>query len=81
MESVSDWFPKHVTPVHIGAYEVRKKPNGSKQVGRWFSYWTGEHWGFTAQTPDGAESCKHKVSKEAQRDGGFEWRGLTGETK
>jgi hypothetical protein len=75
MEKLSDWFPKEIKPRHIGAYEVRRKPNGH-QLAKWFSWWTGTRWSMTAQTPEGAESCKHTRSAEADRDGGFEWRGI-----
>jgi hypothetical protein len=71
----TDWFDREVPPLHIGVYEVRRKPNG-KQIVRWFAYWTGKHWSVTAQTPDKAYACRHKPSKEALRDGGFQWRGV-----
>jgi hypothetical protein len=80
METFSDWFAKSIKPKHVGAYEVRRPPNG-RQVVRWFSWWDGKKWGFTAQTPAGAELCKHKVSREALRIGGFEWRGKTRRAK
>jgi hypothetical protein len=75
MQEFTVWFDKSTKPIHIGVYEVRRKPNG-KTIFRLFSYWTGKRWSYTAQTPRGAESCKHKPSREAEREGGFEWRGL-----
>lgn len=74
MEEFSVWFPKSIKPARVGAYEVRRKPNG-QQVVRWYAWWNGKFWGLTAQTPEGARSCKDKPSMEARRGGGFEWRG------
>lgn len=73
MQEFTDWFDKSIKPLHIGAYEVRRKYSG---IIRLFSWWTGKRWSYTAQTPDGAESCRHRRSEEAEREGGFEWRGL-----
>jgi hypothetical protein len=75
METLSDWFPKDVTPVHVGAYQVRREPNGH-QFAVWFSWWNGERWSLTAQTAERAELLRLTRSYEADRDGGFEWRGI-----
>lgn len=75
MEEFTDWFDKSVTPLHVGVYEVLHKPNGAPLF-RWFSYWTGKHWCYTAQTPENADACRHMPSREARRQGGFKWRGV-----
>jgi hypothetical protein len=72
MEDLTDWFDRSTTPVHVGVYEVRV----AQRMTRWFSYWNGEFWGFTSQTPFAAALYRWLPSDEAQRDGGFEWRGL-----
>lgn len=72
---LTDWFDRCIKPLHVGVYEVRPKPNG-KQIVRWFSYWTGKHWCYTARTPDEAHAERHTKSDEANRRGGFEWRGV-----
>jgi hypothetical protein len=77
MNALTDWFPKHITPAHVGAYEVRRSKNG--RIVKWYSWWTGSRWSRTALTPEGAESCKHHTSAWAVMDGGFEWRGTTKE--
>lgn len=77
---MEDWHDKAIKPTRVGVYQVRRKPNG-KQLVRWYSWWDGKRWCATAQTPEGAESCKNKVSMEALRSGGFEWRGIKGNGK
>jgi len=69
------WHEKELKPAYIGVYEVRRKPNG-KQLVRWFAFWSGEKWSFTATTPAGAAAVRDQISSEAERAGGFEWRGL-----
>jgi hypothetical protein len=73
MNALTDWFPKHITPAHVGAYEVRLRQNG--KIVKWYSWWTGSRWSRTALTPEGAESCKHHISALAITNEGFEWRG------
>jgi hypothetical protein len=80
MDELTDWFERSTKPHHIGAYQVRTKPNG-KQIVVWYSWWTGRRWSRTAQTPRGAESCQHLASVVAALAGGFEWRGLAIEPK
>jgi hypothetical protein len=73
MNALTAWFPKHITPVNVGAYEVRLRQNG--KIVKWYSWWTGSRWSRTALTPEGAESCKHHISALAITNEGFEWRG------
>jgi hypothetical protein len=73
MNALTDWFPKHITPAYVGAYEVRLRKNGI--LVKWYSWWTGSRWSRTALTPEGAESCKHHPSVQAIMNDGFEWRG------
>jgi hypothetical protein len=80
MDALTEWFDRTTKPHHIGAYQVRVKPNG-KQLVVWYSWWTGKRWSKTAQTPHGAESCKDHRSNVAIQSGGFEWRGLANEPK
>lgn len=75
MEKLSGWFTKDITPVRIGAYEVRREPNGH-QIAKWFSWWDGKRWSITAQTPIGAWLYRGMWSVEAEKDDGFEWRGI-----
>jgi hypothetical protein len=77
MNALTAWFPKHITPAHVGAYEVRLRQNGI--LVKWYSWWTGSRWSRTALTPEGAESCKHHISALAITNEGFEWRGTTEE--
>jgi hypothetical protein len=79
METLSDWFPREITPVHVGVYEVRVKANG--KIVRWFSYWTGQYWALSALTIAEAAWLYATPSDAAEHAGGFEWRGLTEETK
>jgi hypothetical protein len=73
-EQLSGWFPRTIKPVHHGVYEVRTKATG--RLTRWFSCWSGEYWGRSAQTPeDAAEYCDTR-SDAAEHAGGFEWRGV-----
>ncbi|WP_157677863.1 hypothetical protein [Burkholderia ubonensis] len=72
---LTHWFDRSITPLHIGVYEVRRKPNG-KQLVRWFAYWTGKHWACTPPTVDEAFAARESPSYEAPRIGGFEWRGI-----
>jgi hypothetical protein len=74
-KNLSDWFPREITPVHVGVYEVRVKANG--KIVRWFSCWTGKHWGLSDQTPRAAWVHCDMPSDAAAHAGGFEWRGLT----
>jgi hypothetical protein len=79
MQAFSEWFPRDVKPVHQGVYEVRVKENG--KLVRWFSCWTGEHWGLSDQTPIAAFEHCETPSDAAKHAGGFEWRGLKEKSK
>jgi hypothetical protein len=74
MGELTEWFPRAITPVHIGVYEVRIKPNG--KLSKWFSWWNGWYWCLSAQTPGEAEHWKGTRSDAAEHAGGFEWRGI-----
>jgi hypothetical protein len=74
METLSEWHPREITPVHVGVYEVRVKANG--KIVRWFSYWDGRRWSLSASTPEQASIYMYTRSDAAEHAGGFEWRGL-----
>lgn len=73
--NLSEWFPRDITPVRAGVYEVRIKANG--KIVRWFSHWNGQYWCLSAMTPDDAREYYITRSDAAEHAGGFEWRGLT----
>jgi hypothetical protein len=80
MDKLTDWFDRRTKPVHIGVYQVRVKPNG-KQIVVWYSWWNGERWSVTTQTPQEAASVKEHASIVAVQKGAFEWRGLANQPK
>ncbi len=64
---LTDWFPATTRPASPGVYErqVRLAP---------YSYWDGEQWNMSAQTPRRAAAFFGCASLKQDAS----WRGLTG---
>lgn len=61
-DQLTDWFPPHIKPVHVGVYPI----------GWGYAYWNGKRWGSSCSTPELAQ--KHSYYRYAVQD--KHWRGL-----
>lgn len=61
-EQLTNWFPPHIKPVHVGVYPVE-----------WgYAYWTGKRWGCWQATPVFARKYQNYLYADQDK----RWRGL-----
>lgn len=74
---MTDWFPEHIPPVHVGVYEVDR----ADKDGRAFAHWDGRTWGlvFWEHLNGGVHNAIAQAAREQLRYPAsmrFAWRGL-----
>lgn len=72
---LTEWFPAHVKPAHVGVYEVRFLRCESVSV-EGFSYWDGRKWSETQPSAERGAMYQANFITGVQNK---EWRGLAKE--
>ena len=70
MDKMTDWFPPHIKPVHIGVYEIKytsKVAYGSNM----YATWNGEKWS------SGSYNLCDKYHQLFNANQDKHWRGFT----
>lgn len=78
-DMLTEWFPPHIKPVHIGVYqacmEVCTDRFGSSHVEYGFARWDGQRWGLMQ---DDIKTAAERIHFQAASQAKV-WRGLNKE--
>lgn len=73
-DSVTQWFPSTVKPVHVGVYQIYARSIGHELL---YRYWDGNNWYLGHTSPsNAAKKSKSEVRLVVFADGLLPWRGL-----
>ena len=71
-DSVTQWFPSTVKPVHVGVYQIYARSIGHELL---YRYWDGNNWYFGNTSPRKA-ATKEGVRLVVTDSFLLPWRGL-----